>query len=57
MTAVGQAAPAMEAAAADLAHRLVDARHVRSVERDRVGSAVAAHTGPASFWLFWWPAS
>jgi fatty acid-binding protein DegV len=52
--AVGHAARAMETAADDLAHRLVDASQVRTVERYRVGAAVAAHTGPASFGLFWW---
>lgn len=55
--AVGHAARSMESAADDLAHRLVGQDDVEAVERYRVGAAIGAHTGPASFGLFWWPAT
>jgi fatty acid-binding protein DegV len=55
--AVGHASREMEAAADELAHRLLAAEGVATVERYRVGASVGAHTGPDSFGAFWWPAT
>lgn len=55
--AVGHAGRELEAAADELAHRLLRTDGVLTVERYRVGAAVGAHTGPESFGLFWWPTS
>ena len=53
--AVGHASRELEAAADELAHRLLAAEGVLTVERYRVGASVGAHTGPDSFGAFWWP--
>lgn len=53
--AVGYAGPEMEAPADQLAHDLLRAENVVSVERYRVGASVGAHTGADSLGVFWWP--
>jgi DegV family protein with EDD domain len=53
--AVGHAGREVEAAADELAHRLVGTDGIQTVERYRVGAAIGAHTGPDSFGMFWWP--
>jgi fatty acid-binding protein DegV len=55
--AVGHAAASTEPAADALALALEGLSCVVDVERYRVSPAVGAHTGPASFGAFWWPAS
>lgn len=54
--AVGHAGRETEAAANELAHRLVRSDRVLGVERYRVGASVGAHTGADSLGVFWWPA-
>jgi fatty acid-binding protein DegV len=51
--AVGHAAREVEPVADLVAHALLEAPHVRAVERYRVGPAVGAHTGPDAFGAFW----
>ena len=53
--AVGHAGREVEAAADDLAHRLIGSEAIQTVERYRVGASIGAHTGPDSFGMFWWP--
>jgi fatty acid-binding protein DegV len=53
--AVGHAAASTEAAADALALSLEALPCVADSERYRVGPAVGAHSGPASFGAFWWP--
>jgi len=54
--AVGHAGRDVEAAADELAHRLIGSDGIQTVERYRVGASIGAHTGPDSFGMFWWPA-
>jgi fatty acid-binding protein DegV len=53
---VGHAGGSTAAAADALAGALAERAHVDVLERYRVGAAVGAHTGAASFGAFWWPA-
>jgi fatty acid-binding protein DegV len=55
--AVGHAGASTEPAADALALSLAGLSCVVDVERYRVGPAVGAHTGAASFGTFWWPSS
>ena len=53
--AVGHAGTLVEREADVLADALADSPQAVEIERYRVGAPVGAHTGGASFGVFWWP--